>query len=54
MEESPKKTQDREARISQDVPTTQQPGIGHVYERLRQMRGKERFSCSWVELKEDR
>jgi hypothetical protein len=53
MEESPKKTQDRETRISQDVPSSRQPAVEDVYERLRQMRGKVRFSRTWEELKKE-
>jgi hypothetical protein len=54
MEEAPKKTQDCETRISQDVLIGQQPAVGDVYERLRQLRGKVRFSRTLSELKEDR
>jgi hypothetical protein len=54
MEESLKKTRDSETHISHDVPTSQQPEVEDVYERLGQMRGKVRFSRTWEELKEDR
>jgi hypothetical protein len=30
------------------------PAVIDVYERLRQLRGKVRFSRTWAELKEDR
>jgi hypothetical protein len=56
MEQAPKKTQDSETRISPDVPSSEQPPppAVDVYERLRQLRGKVRFSRTWAELKEDR
>jgi hypothetical protein len=60
MEEAPKEpkekeTQDSETRISQDVRSGEQPpAVIDVYERLRQLRGKVRFSRTWAELKEDR
>jgi hypothetical protein len=55
MEEAPKEPQDSEARSSQDVRSSQQPpAVVDVYERLRQLRGKIRFSRTWAELKEDR
>ncbi len=53
MEESPEKTQDSQTRISQDVSVSP-PAVVDVYERLRQLRGKIRFSRTWAELKEDR
>src|SRR5580693_3396417 len=55
MEEAPEKSQNNETRISQDVSSGQQPpAVVDVYERLRQLRGKIRFSRTWAELKEDR
>jgi hypothetical protein len=55
MEEAPKKRRNNETRISQDVRSGQQPpAVIDVYERLRQLRGKIRFSRNWAELKEGR
>ena len=55
MDESPKKAQDSETPILQDVHISQPPpGAVDVYERLRQLRGKIRFSRTVAELKEDR
>jgi hypothetical protein len=58
MEEAPKKRQNSETRVSQDVRSGQQPpaviDVYDVYERLRQLRGKIRFSRTWAELKEGR
>lgn len=53
MDESPKKAEESEDRTSQESATTE-PGVVDVYERLRQMRGKVRFSRTWEELKEGR
>ena len=53
MEEARKNTEDNETRTSQEVPISQ-PAVVDVYERLRQLRGKVRFSRTWAELKEDR
>jgi hypothetical protein len=55
MEETPKKMQDSETRIEQDVQSSQQPPAAvDVYERLRQLRGKVRFTRTLAELEEDR
>jgi hypothetical protein len=53
MEESPKSPEDGQTPIPQEAPTPE-PAVVDVYERLRQMRGKGRFSRTWEELKEDR
>lgn len=53
MKNSPKKPEDTETRSPQEAPTTE-PAVMEVYERLRQMQGKVRFSRTWEELKEDR
>jgi hypothetical protein len=53
MDELPKKAETSEDRNSQEAATTGPPVVD-VYERLRQLRGRIRFSRTWEELKEDR
>lgn len=53
MEETPKETPKNEDLL-QTVRTSPLIPDVDVYERLRQLRGKIRFSRTWEELKEDR